>query len=413
MFEIIYVWLENFGINAAAANLSARVLLGLIVLFLAFISRMITRRVLLKFITLSIAKTKTNWDDIFLENKVFHRLAQFVPLFVVYLFIPALFESFPHIIIMIQSILYIYFIMLIVLSLNASLSSIEDIYQTLEVAINVPIKVFIQVFKVLVYFVGGIVVISIIIHKSPLYLLSGLGAITAVLMLVFKDSILGLVAGIQLTANKMISQGDWIEMPKYGADGDVLEVALTTVKVQNFDKTISTIPTYALISDSFKNWRGMSESGGRRIKRAINIDMNTIKFCDETTLKRFSKIQYISEYLGSKEIELAEYNKQNQIDALSRINGRHLTNIGTYRAYIRAYLRKHPMINQDMTVMVRQLASTEHGLPIEVYAFSSDKNWDNYEVIMADIFDHLLAIVPEFDLSVFQNPSGEDFKGLA
>jgi miniconductance mechanosensitive channel len=235
---------------------------------------------------------------------------------------------------------------------------------------------------------------------------------TAVLLLIFKDAILGLVAGIQLTANKMIAVGDWIEMPKYGADGDVLDLTLTTVKVQNWDKTITTIPTYALISDAFKNWRGMQESGGRRIKRSIAIDMNSIKFCDEEMLERFRKIQYISEHIERKRKELQEHNRLLKVDDSSLANGRRLTNVGTFRAYIQAYLKNHPAIHQNMTFLVRQLAPSDHGLPIEIYVFSSDTAWVTYEAIQADIFDHLLAVLPEFDLRVFQSPAGHDFQQL-
>jgi miniconductance mechanosensitive channel len=252
--------------------------------------------------------------------------------------------------------------------------------------------------------------IAIVLNKSPLYFLTGLGALSAVLMLIFKDPILGFVAGIQLTANKMVARGDWLEMPKYDADGDVLEIGLTTVKVQNWDKTITTIPTYALISESFKNWRGMQESGGRRIKRFVYLDLGSIKFCTEEMLERFSRIQYITEYIERKKKEISEYNEAFQVDTSILVNGRHLTNIGTFRAYVTAYLKNHPMINQDMTFLVRQLAPTPQGLPLEIYVFCKDKIWANYEAIQADIFDHILAVVPEFDLRVFQEPSGGDFR---
>lgn len=223
---------------------------------------------------------------------------------------------------------------------------------------------------------------------------------------------MGFVAGIQLSANQMVANGDWISMPKYGADGDIVEIALTTVKVQNWDKTITTIPTYALITESFKNWRGMSESGGRRIKRSIRIDLNTIQFCTEEMLNRFGKIQYISRYIEKMKKELQVYNQQELVDESNLVNGRRMTNIGTFRAYVEAYLSNQPMINQEMTFLVRQLAPTEHGLPIEIYVFSKDQAWANYESIQANIFDHILAVVPEFDLQVYQAPSGRDFNKL-
>ena len=257
-----------------------------------------------------------------------------------------------------------------------------------------------------------IAVISLIIGHSPTLLLGGLGAMTAVLMLIFKDPILGLVAGIQLSSNQMVAPSDWIEMSKYGADGDVLEVAMTTVKVKNWDKTITTIPPYALITESFENWRGMSESDGRRIKRAINIDMDSIRFCDEEMFDRFAKIQYIAEYLEKKRHEISGWNAERNVDASDPLNGRQLTNLGTFRAYVVAYLRNHPMIHQEMTFLVRHLAPTEHGLPIEIYVFSRDQVWSDYEGIQADIFDHILAMAPAFNLRIYQSPAGSDVRTL-
>ena len=304
-------------------------------------------------------------------------------------------------------------IMMGLMVIDAILNVVVDVYRSFERSRDIPIRSFVQVIKLVVLFIGIIFIVSIVLDKTPLYLLSGLGALTAVLMLIFKDAILGFVAGIQLTANRMVARGDWIEMDKYGADGDVLEVTLTTVKVQNWDKTITTIPTYALISDAFKNWRGMTESDGRRIKRAINIDMNTIRLCDEAMLERFGKIQLLGDYLKSKREEIASYNAGQTFDVDDPVNGRRMSNVGTYRAYIIAYLRQHPMINLDMTFLVRQLAPTPEGLPLEIYVFSRDKVWANYEAIQADIFDHLLAVIPEFGLRVYQQPAGSDFRSLA
>ena len=241
---------------------------------------------------------------------------------------------------------------------------------------------------------------------------SGLGAFTAVLLLIFRDSILGLVAGIQLMSNQMVRIGDWIELPKHHADGDVIDVSLTTVKIRNRDKTISTVPTYALVSESFRNWRGMSESGGRRIKRAVHIDVTSIAFCDAAMLDRFKRIQFITEYVERKRAEVEQHNRESKVDTSVLINGRHLTNIGTFRAYLVAYLRNHRQIRQDTTSLVRQLPVTEHGLPIEIYVFSADQVWANYEAIQADIFDHVLAVLPLFDLRAFQNPTGADVRAL-
>jgi miniconductance mechanosensitive channel len=250
------------------------------------------------------------------------------------------------------------------------------------------------------------------VGKSPAMLLSGLGALSAVMMLIFRDALTGLVAGIQLSANNMLLEGDWLEMPAFGADGDVIEISLTTVKVQNWDKTISTIPTYALITNSFKNWRGMSESGGRRIKRAIHIDMTSVRFSSPEMIEKYRRMQLLRPYIEKKLQEIKAYNAEHQIDESESVNGRRITNLGTFRAYLVAYLRNHPMINQEMTFLVRHLAPTDHGIPIEVYVFSSDKVWANYEAIQADIFDHILAIIPEFGLRVFQQPTGADLQQL-
>jgi len=267
---------------------------------------------------------------------------------------------------------------------------------------------FFQVLKIILYFTGTIFMISVIFDRAPVYLLSGLGAMTAVLLLVFKDPILGFVAGIQLISNRMLKEGDWIEMPKYGANGDVIDITLTTVKVRNFDRTITNIPTYALITDSFKNWRGMQESGGRRIKRAINIDIGSIRFCTPEMTARYSKIRYIAEYMQMKNQEIGQYNKGLGEDVNDPANSRRLTNIGTFRAYIKVYLENHALINTQMTFLVRQLAPTGHGLPLEIYVFCKDKEWARYEAVQSDVFDHLLAMAPEFDLRVFQFPTGHD-----
>lgn len=412
MLEMLINWLLDLGIELDIADLLARGILIVFILLMSLLANSLAKRFIQKGITAIIKRTATKWDDIILKRKVFSRLAHLAPAIIVYLFIPIPLIGYEWAITIINGAVLIYMIVLGVLAFDSFLNAALDIYDTYEVSKEIPIKGFIQVFKIILYFTGGIFVVSILLDKTPVYLFSGLGALTAVLMFIFKDAILGFVAGIQLSANRMIANGDWIEMPKYGANGEIVEVALTTVKVQNWDKTITTIPTYALINDSFKNWRGMSESGGRRIKRAINIDMNTVEFCNEEMLKRFSKIEYIADYIALRKKEMEVYNKERGIDESSPVNGRRMTNIGTFRAYIQAYLRNHPLINQEMTFLVRQLAPTVHGLPIEIYVFSKDQRWANYENIQGNIFDHILAVVPEFDLSVFQNPSGRDFSAL-
>lgn len=345
-----------------------------------------------------------------------HRLAKRLTLFffacISYAALPFILIGYNTVIQLARNINMVCLILVGTLVISSFLDLFLTIYGSSKTSHDIPLKATVQVIKIVVYFVCGIFIVSLILNKTPLYLFSGLSALGAVLLLVFRDSILGFVAGIQLIANRMVAKGDWIEMPKYDADGDVIEIALTTVKVQNWDKTIATIPTYALIGESFKNWRGMKESGGRRIKRTINIDVSTIKFCNEEMLKRFSEIQYIANYIQIKKEELSTYNDENEVDNTSLANGRRLTNVGTFRAYTVAYLRNHPMISQEMTFLVRHLAPAGYGLPIEIYVFSKDTIWANYEGIQADIFDHLLAVVPEFDLKVFQNPSGSDFHRL-
>ena len=345
-----------------------------------------------------------------------HRLAKRLTLFffacISYAALPFILIGYNTVIQLARNINMVCLILVGTLVISSFLDLFLTIYGSSKTSHDIPLKATVQVIKIVVYFVCGIFIVSLILNKTPLYLLSGLSALGAVLLLVFRDSILGFVVGIQLIANRMVAKGDWIEMPKYDADGDVIEIALTTVKVQNWDKTIATIPTYALIGESFKNWRGMKESGGRRIKRTINIDVSTIKFCNEEMLKRFSEIQYIANYIQIKKEELSTYNDENEVDSTSLANGRRLTNVGTFRAYTVAYLRNHPMISQEMTFLVRHLAPAGYGLPIEIYVFSKDTIWANYEGIQADIFDHLLAVVPEFDLKVFQNPSGSDFHRL-
>ena len=413
MIDFIHQWLIDIGFPVGSASWSARALIGLGIVLLSGIADLVVKRFALRTLKFVIARTRTTWDDAIVHRHVLDRLAHLAPALVIYNLAPLPFAGLSgnHTIV-VQNATLIFIILIGMLVIDAALNAALDIYRTFEISREIPGKGFIQVFKIVSGFVGSILIISILLDRSPVYFLSGLGAITAVLLLVFKDTILGLVAGVQLSANKMVAVGDWIEMPKYGADGDVIEVALTTVKVQNWDKTITTIPAYALISDSFKNWRGMQQSGGRRIKRAVYIDINTIHFCTEEMLNRFSKIKYISDYIQKKKDELANHNTEQQIDLSSLVNGRRMTNLGTFRAYVLAYLHNHPMISLDMTLLVRQLAPGENGLPVEIYVFSKDIVWANYEAIQADIFDHILAVVPEFDLRVYQSPSGGDFRAL-
>ncbi len=412
MLEILQTWMLGQGISEGLTFYLARGVITLTVVVLSIAADFIAKRLILSSLSYIITRSKSKWDDAILQQGALNQLAHLVPAIVIFVLTPFALEGMDTTIVFIKGITKIYMVIVLMLVLDSLLNTVEVIYGSFRVSKEIPIKGFIQITKIAVYFLSTIFVVSILLNKTPVYLLSGLGALAAVLMLIFRDSILGFVAGIQLAANRMVSNGDWIEMPKYGADGDVLEVALTTVKVQNWDKTITTIPTYALISESFKNWRGMQDSGGRRIKRAVNIDMNSISFCNEEMLERFGKVQYISEYIDTKKAELEEFNKATKVDNASLANGRRMTNVGTFRAYVKAYLHNHPMINEQMTFLVRQLQPTENGLPIEIYVFSKDQAWANYEAIQADIFDHILAVVPQFDLRVYQNPSGSDFRVL-
>ncbi len=410
MSDAIRDFLVQQGLGTqGTAVLTTAVEIALVVT-LAFIANLVAKRIIVRGLVELVSRTTTGWDDFLVERRLFHRLSHLAPVLVIYIFAGPVLDDSVLWVLVVRRACLIYMLLVAALAIDSTLNASVDILQTSRFSRELPVKSVVQVLKLILYGLATIAVISLIIGQSPALLLSGLGAMTAVMMLVFKDSILGLVAGIQLSANQMVSRGDWIEMPKYGADGDVLEVALTTVKVQNWDKTITTIPTYTLITESFKNWRGMSESGGRRIKRSINIDIGSIKFCSQEMLERFSRIQHITEYLDKKRQEISSWNAARNLEASDPLNGRQLTNVGTFRAYVVAYLRHHPMVHQDMTFLVRQLAPTAQGLPIEIYVFSRDQVWSNYEDIQADIFDHILAIAPAFDLSVYQSPSGGDVK---
>lgn len=382
------------------------------ILALAFLANIIAKSVIAATINRLLKRSSSERDDILVQRRVFERMSQFAPALVIYLLAPLALSAYPAASNFVVTLSLLYMVIVGVLFVDALINAGLEIYDTYSISNEFPITSFAQVAKIALYLLGFITAISLIMGESPLTLIAGLGALVAVLMFVFKDPILGFVAGIQLSANRMVAVGDWIEMPKFGVDGDVIEIALTTVKIRNFDKTITTIPTYALISDSFKNWRGMEETGGRRIKRSIYVDIGTIKFCDEDMLQRYSKIQFISEYIQEKREELAKHNEETKADIASLVNGRHLTNVGTFRAYVEAYLRNHPKISKSLTLLVRQLQPTENGLPIEIYVFCLDTNWVRYEAIQADIFDHIFAAAKEFDLRLFQNPTGADFGNL-
>lgn len=402
-------WIRNFlsqtGFESTQLEWLVHLLMSSGVLLLAVVASVITRRLLIRGIRYLAEKTQTTWDDILVKEGVFDRLGHIAPAAVIYIFA----YSFGPLQAWVEKIALISMVITTVRMLDDLLDGLVDIYQTTDISRDKPMRGYAQVVKILAYLVAAIFIISILLEKEPWSLLTGLGAMSAILLLVFKDSILGFVAAIQISSYNMVRQGDWIEMPKYGADGDVLDVSLHTVKVQNWDKTISTIPTQAFINESFKNWRGMEESEGRRIKRAINIDIDSICFYDDAMLEKFKKSAVIGDYIKQKQKEVSDFNTEKGFDLSEKINGRRLTNVGTFRAYVESYLKQHEEINKNMTFLVRQLAPTEKGLPIEIYVFCRDQRWAHYEAIQADIFDHLLAVVPEFGLRVYQSPSAASF----
>ena len=377
----------------------------LLIGMLCLLAYFITSRILLRTVSHLFKRTSTQFDDILIEQRVFNKLPFLVPLVILYNSKDLLYWNnlLDRVILSTIALIFLY-------SLNALINALNEMFKLTDLSKKFSIKSYTQIGKLLINIFGIIVVIAVLTGNSPVYLLSGLGALTAVLILVFKDTILSLVSSVQISSNDLFKVGDWVEAPQFGADGDVIDIALHSVKIQNWDKTISVIPTNKLIDSSFKNWRGMAESGGRRIKRSINIDMSSIKFCTNKMIDRYSKYNVIANYIKVKLEEVQRFNIENNITDESLINGRSLTNIGTFRAYIEGYLRNHNKIHDEMTFLVRQLSPSANGLPIEIYVFSNDTDWLNYEKIQADIFDHLLAVVSEFELKVFQNPSGGDFK---
>ena len=377
----------------------------LLIGMLCLVAYFITSRILLRTVSHLFKKTSTKFDDILIEQRVFNKLPFLVPLVILYNSKDLLYWNN-----LLDRVILSTIALIILYSLNALINALNEMFKLTDLSKKFSIKSYTQIGKLLINIFGIIVVIAVLTGNSPVYILSGLGALTAVLILVFKDTILSLVSSVQISSNDLFKVGDWVEAPQFGADGDVIDIALHSVKIQNWDKTISVIPTNKLIDSSFKNWRGMAESGGRRIKRSINIDMSSIKFCTNEMIDRYSKYNVIANYIKVKLEEVQRFNIENNITDESLINGRSLTNIGTFRAYIEGYLRNHNKIHDEMTFLVRQLSPSANGLPIEIYVFSNDTDWLNYEKIQADIFDHLLAVVSEFELKVFQNPSGSDFK---
>jgi len=384
---------------------------GVALLAAAWLANAIAKRILLRGLKGVAGRTSAAWDDRLITHHVFDRLSHIAPAVVFYLATPLFLEA-DWLEPLVERVAFVAMILISARVVDALLNFTVDTAKSHPALADKPVKSWVQVLKIFLWAFVAIFAISTLMDKSPWALLGGLGALTAVLLMVFKDSILGLVASIQISALGLVQVGDWIEVPKYGADGDVIDISLTTVRIQNWDKTISTIPTYALVSDSFKNWRGMQESGGRRMKRALRIDMNSVRFLTPEDTENLRKVQHLAPYLDKKEKELSQWNAEKGVDKNLDVNGRRLTNLGTFREYLRCWLTAHPEISQDMTFLVRQLTPDEHGLPVEIYIFSTEQRWAHYEGILGDIFDHMIAALPTFGLLVYQKPTGADFSGL-
>ncbi|QKG79444.1 mechanosensitive ion channel family protein [Tenuifilum thalassicum] len=406
--ENLESWLFNMGFSENLAQL-AKVSIALVgILILAFIADFIAKRIFLTSMERIAHFTKTDWDDILVEKRFFHQLAHFAPAILVYLTIGvALYDYSPKLTIVFQALVKIYMVYLSVSTLSILLDSINIIYQKYPFAASRPIKGYLQVIKIILYIFAGIIVVAILINRDPSSLILGLGASTAILMLVFKDAINGLVASIQLSANKMLKIGDWIEMPNRNLDGNVIDISLTTVKVQNWDKTITTVPPYALVNESFKNWRGMEESDGRRVMKSLIIDSKTIKFCNRELLERLSKINLIKNIVA--EVNLNDVDDQDQI---ALINAGAQTNLNLFRRYVYEYLSHHPQVNKSLTLIVRLKQPTEFGIPFEMYFFLKEKRWTQYEIIQSKIIDHIFAALPVFDLKVYQRLTSDDIRAL-
>mgnify|MGYP001026888934 CR=1 FL=1 len=412
--SFIEEWLVNTaGLDPAYSQLFKMIILLIAMTVAALLFWWIAQALINRFLDRVIKRTSTEWDDVLQEQGAFRKLGHIVPASVISSAAPVVFTDYPDWVPLIAKITSAYVAIVVIRLLISVIKSTNIMLSRSEKFRDKPIASFTQLAKILVWSIGIIIVASIVLGKNPIYMFSALGAVSAVLILVFKDTLLGFTASIQITMNDMVRIGDWVSVPKFGADGDVMEINLTTVKVRNWDKTISTVPTYSFIADSFKNWRGMEESGGRRIKRSINVKISTVKFCSSELIEKLQKVRLLKEHFNLKEKDLQEYNARTEIaDQDSPINGRKLTNIGVFRAYILSYLKAHPDVKQDMTLLVRQLDPTESGIPIEIYCFSKKQAWADYEGIQSDIFDHIMASIKYFDLEIFESPAGSDLERI-
>ncbi|RZJ73683.1 mechanosensitive ion channel domain-containing protein [Flavobacterium sp.] len=409
IYDALFKVLRDIGLSEQLAHTVNAVLLIACLGFILFVVDYFFRKILLYFIIKAVRRSRTKLDDYLLRNKVVKYFMHIITVVIAKQFFPLVFVGFPQLVSGILKVTDVIVILMVGLFVNAILRSVKDWLKSKKAFEDKPLDSYSQVITILVFFVCGIMIFSLLTGQSPYAFLISLGAASAILILIFKDTIMGFVASIQVSANDMVRVGDWIEMPKYGADGDVLSINLATVKIRNFDKTITTVPTYAFISDSFKNWRGMQESGGRRIKRSIHLKMSSFRFLDADDIANFKKYRLIRNYIIEREKEIEKHNRNIDAESIS-VNIRRMSNIGVFRIYAEEYLRENKRIHKNMTTMVRQLSPTPQGLPLEIYCFTTDVRWINYEVIIADIFDHLMTIVPEFGLAIFEEPSGDDFR---
>ena len=404
-------WLTgSLSFESNTALFMRTLMLTLALIVLTYLVWRVSKWLLHRFVPRITSQTKTLWDDAILNDRVLNSVAWLIPVILLDYFAPHVLQHTGVLLPFVKDGTTVIIVFTIALIIASLFNGINDMLAQNPDFHDKPIGSITQLGKILVYGVATILAISIIFNKSPIYLLSGIGAIAAVLLLVFKDSILGFVASVQLSANNMVHVGDWVTVPKFNADGDVLEINLTTIKVQNFDKTITTIPTYAFVSDSFTNWRGMERSPGRRIKRSVFVQISSIKFCTPELLSEFKKIHLVKDHILTRQAEIDAFNAEHGFDGSVMVNGRKMTNIGVFQVYLNNYLHANPAINTDMTTMVRQLPPTPNGVPIEVYAFSKEKEWQVYEGIIADLFDHILSAAQYFELNIFENPTGDDFK---
>lgn len=392
----IQTLLLNSGLTQSQSNFINGAIDLIAIVLIAVVADWITKQLISRIIKKIVDNSKTDWDDILYEKGVFNKLSHLVPAIVINALIDIPLNEFPSLVGFIKTATNASMVIIVTMVLTTFINALNDIYQTTEIAKQRSIKGYIQMVKIIIYFISGLIILSILMHKNVAYFVTGLGAMAAVLMLVFKDPILGLVGSIQLSTNDMVRIGDWIEMPKYGADGTVIEMSLTTVKVRNANNTITTLPTYSMVADSFINWRAMSESEGRRIKRSLYIDIKSITFCDDKLIQKYKQLPLLQEFFESEEYTNGS------------IEG--FTNVGIFRNYIEALLRREPDINQDLTIVVRELQPNEFGLPIEIYCFSLKKDFVGFEKVQSRIFEHLLAIIPQFELRLFQRPTGNDFE---